>query len=149
VRICREEIRRGVTFAKGYEDCREKRYKKWLRSDESGQGRFLSLLICLPHHCIVGCQSGSEKRSDRRTRPIGRPDKSLAEQHGYARQTGRHGYKGGKKRIEEGYLFSPVKGTATSTRKAKKDHAYPGNRQMGRQSEVICRARNDGFEHLA
>jgi hypothetical protein len=98
------------------------------------------LLIRPPHQCIVGCQSGSEKRIDRRTRTIGRPDQRLADQHGYARQTGRHGYKGGKKRIEEGYLFSPVKETATSAREAKKNHAYPGNRQMGRQREVICRA---------
>jgi hypothetical protein len=56
VRICREDVRGGGMFAKSYEDCREKKDKKWLRSDKSGQGRLLFLLICPLHQCIVGCE---------------------------------------------------------------------------------------------
>jgi hypothetical protein len=41
------------------------------------------------------------------------------------------------------------KGDGDKHKKSKKDHAYPGRRQMGRQREFICRAMNDGFEHVA
>jgi hypothetical protein len=61
VRVCREEVRRSGMFAKGYEDCREKRDEKSLRSDESGQGRPLSSLLCPPHQSIVGCQVEARK----------------------------------------------------------------------------------------